>query len=582
MLVQCRPALVWTGGFSLLINILALTSSLYMMQVYDRVVPSGHLSTLIFLTLMAVSALGLMAFLDYVRGRILAVSGDWLKRRLGATVLERLADRVLAGRDGRTEALRDLAALRGTMAGGAAFLFDTPWVPVYVAVVYLLHPVLGHLAVGSVAVLAALVIANDRVTRRGATVSAAAGRRALMAADSAVRNAEVVDALHLLPGLLRRWQTHHDDCLDRNERVQRRSAVLLAVTRFLRQVVQVAVLGLGAWLSVRHEISGGAMIAASIVLGRALAPVEQAIGGWRQTMAGWEALGRIRTLLSQPMRRAAGLPLPEPAGHLTVQNVVYRAGDPAGPVPPRPILQGVSFEVRPGEALAVVGPSAAGKSTLARLLVGLHPPLAGAVRLDGADLFQWRRDDVARHLGYLPQDVALFGGTVAENIARLGDPDPAAVVAAAQAADCHGMILRLPRGYDTDIGEGGAFLSGGQRQRLALARALYGSPRLVVLDEPNASLDPEGEEALNRAVAGLKERGASVVLIGHRPSTLGQVDRILVLRDGRVDLLGPRNEVIEALKRRTLHSVPSPSGPSPSGPRPAPVPESAGVKETTA
>lgn len=543
-----------------------------MMQVYDRVVPSGHLSTLVFLTLAAVSALGLMAFLDYVRGRMLAVSGDWLERRLGATVLERLADgALLAGRDGRTEALRDLAALRGTMAGGAAFLFDTPWVPVYVAVIYLLHPMLGHLAAGSVVVLAVLVIANDRVTRRGALVSAAAGRRALMVADTAVRNAEVVDALHLLPGLLRRWRTHHGECLDRNERVQRRSAILLAVTKFLRQVVQVAVLGLGAWLAVQHEISGGAMIAASIVLGRALAPVEQAIGGWRQTMAGWEALDRIRTLLSQPMRRTAGLPLPEPTGHLAVQNVVYRVGDPAGPAPPRPILQGVTFEVRPGEALAIVGPSAAGKSTLARLLVGLHPPLAGSVRLDGADLFQWRRDDVARHLGYLPQDVALFGGTVADNIARLGVPDPAAVVAAARAADCHGMILRLPQGYDTDIGEGGASLSGGQRQRLALARALYGSPRLVVLDEPNASLDPEGEEALNRAVAGLKERGASVVLVGHRPSTLGQVDRILVLRDGRVDLLGPRNEVIEALKRRTLHPVPAQPGTRP------PL-----VKETTA
>lgn len=573
---------MWAGGFSLLVNLLALTSSLYMMQVYDRVVPSGHLATLLFLTLAAVGALGLMAFLDYVRGRTLAVSGDWLERRLGAPILERVADGVLAGRAERTEALRDLAAVRGTMAGGAVFLLDAPWVPVYVAVIYLLHPLLGHLAVASVVVLAVLVLANDRMTRRGAALSAAAGRRALVAADTAVRNAEVLDALHLLPGLLRRWRVHHLDCLDRNERVQRRSAVLLALTRFLRQVVQVAVLGLGAWLSVRHEITGGAMIASSIVLGRALSPVEQAIGGWRQAVAGWEALGRLNAVLSRPPRRAAGLPLPEPTGHLSVRDVVYRVGDATGPVPPRPILQGVSFEVRPGEALAVIGPSAAGKSTLARLLVGLHPPLAGAVRLDGADLFQWRRDDVARHLGYLPQDVALFGGTVADNIARLGEPDPAAVVEAARAADCHDMILRLPQGYDTDIGDGGACLSGGQRQRLALARALYGMPRLVVLDEPNASLDPEGEEALNRAIAGLKERGAAVVLVGHRPSTLGQVDRILVLRDGRVDLLGPRNEVIEALKRRTLHPVGSPAGGRPVAvPAAVPVKEAA-LKETTA
>jgi PrtD family type I secretion system ABC transporter len=363
----------------------------------------------------------------------------------------------------------------------------------------------------------------------------------------------------MVPGIVRRWERDHTQLLDYQAAVSKTGAMLLNLTKFLRQMVQIGILGAGAWLVVTHELTGGVMIAGSIMLGRALQPVEQAIGGWKQVSNARTARRRLENFFARPQRRPAGLPLPAPRGHLTVDNLVFRIREGQ-----KPILIGVSFEARPGEAVAVIGPSAAGKSTLARLLVGLHPPTAGTVRLDGAEIFSWRRDDIGRYLGYLPQDVELFAGTVAENIARLRVPDPQAVVAAARLADCHDMILRLPKGYDTEIGDGGAMLSGGQRQRIGLARALYGDPKLVVLDEPNASLDVEGDDALNQAITTMKQNGTTVVVIGHRPSTLSQVDRILVLRDGRLQMFGPRADVIEQLKRQRMQPVRPVHPPSPS------------------
>ncbi|UEM02437.1 type I secretion system permease/ATPase [Skermanella rosea] len=560
-LSRCRGPLLWISAFSLVLNILTLTSSLYMMQVFDRVLASGSLSTLLFLTLAAAGALALMAMLDFVRSRILSGLGEWIERRLGAAALERSLESTLSGRNERTDALRDLEMLRSFFSGGLTFLFDAPWVPIYIAVIYLLHPVLGHTALGAAVALFSLALANNALTSKPLAAANTASRRAMRTADAALRNAEAVEAMDLMPGIVRRWEEDQATMLENQASVSRRGALILDVTKFLRQMVQIAILGLGAWLVVRQELTGGAMIAGSIILSRALQPVEQAIGGWKQVSNARAAHRRLKEFFDRPQRRPAGLPLPAPTGRLVVDNLFFRL--PAGQ---KPILKGVSFDARPGEAIAVIGPSAAGKSTLARLLVGLHPPTSGTVRLDGAEIFTWRRDEIGGYLGYLPQDVELFSGTIAENIARLREPDASAVVTAAQLADCHDMILQLPRGYDTEIGEGGAMLSGGQRQRVGLARALYGNPRLVVLDEPNASLDIEGDDALNQAIATMKKNGTTVVVIGHRPSTLSQVDRILVLRDGRVSLFGPRTEVIDRLKRQRMHPIP----PQPAAPQQMP------------
>jgi PrtD family type I secretion system ABC transporter len=557
-LARCRRPLIWIAAFSLVINILMLTTSIYMMQVFDRVLASGSLGTLLFLTLAAAGALALMSALDYVRARILSRIGEWVERRLGAAALERSLEGALAGRNDHSDALRDLETLRGFFSAGVTFLFDAPWVPVYIAVIYLLHPVLGHTAVAASVILFALALANNALIAKPLGAANAAGRRAMRTADAALRNAEAVEAMDLMPGIVRRWKRDHAGMLENQSMVARNSALLLDMTKFLRQMVQISILGLGAWLVVRHELTGGAMIAGSIILSRALQPVEQAISGWKQVSNARAAKRRLTEFFRRPQRRPSGLPLPAPKGRLVVDNVVFKM-----PNNQKSILKGVSFDAHPGEAVAVIGPSAAGKSTLARLLVGLHPPISGTVRLDGAEIFGWRRDDLGAHLGYLPQDVELFAGTVAENIARLREPDPTAVVAAAQLADCHDMILQLAKGYDTEIGEGGAMLSGGQRQRIGLARALYGNPKLVILDEPNASLDIEGDDALNQAIATMKRNGTTVVVIGHRPSTLSQVERILVLREGRVAMFGPRSEVIDRLKRQRMQPIPAQPAPAP-------------------
>ncbi|HEV7370519.1 type I secretion system permease/ATPase [Arenibaculum sp.] len=552
-LARARGSFVAAGGFSLAVNLLMLTSALYMMQVFDRVLSSGRVETLVYLTLLAAGALLLLAVLDVVRGRVLVRVAAWTERVVAPGALARSVDAALRRGDERADALRDLAVLRGFLGGpGMLALFDLPWVPVYLAVAYLLHPVLGHVALAGAAVLFALAVANDRLTHVPLRQAEAAARRALRTAEAGYRNAEVVDALGLVPGLARRWGRDHAQAVMLQTRAADRAGLVLGMAKFSRLFVQVAILGVGAWLVLGQELTAGAMVAGSILLGRALAPAEQAISIWRQAVAAREAKRRLRAFFDRPERRPAGMALPTPEGRFAVEDITFTFA-PGG----RPVLDGVSFSLAPGETLGIVGPSAAGKSTLARLLVGVEAPARGAVRLDGADLFAWPRADLARHLGYLPQDVELFAGTVAENVARLGPVDPEAVVAAARLANCHEMVLRLENGYATELGENGAKLSGGQRQRIALARALYGAPRLVVLDEPNASLDGEGEVALNRAIRTLRERGTTVVVIGHRPSTLAAVDKVLVLAEGRVERFGPRQEVLEALTRRSLRPVPA-------------------------
>ena len=430
---------------------------------------------------------------------------------------------------------------------GLSVFFDLPWSPLFLFLIWMLHPMLGLLAIGSAALLLALGIANDLMTRGPIAAGNVAQIASMQQADVAIRNAEVVQAMGMLPALSERWSRENVRAIEAARQASERGALLLGLTKCFRIFIQSATLGLGAYLVLQGEATGGAMIASSILLARALAPIEVAMGSSRQ-------LGLTRLAWRRLQQRAQAVPpapqrtrLPAPAGFVAFERVSYTP-----PGARAPVLQGVTFQAEPGEAVAVIGPSASGKSTLCRLLVGIAAPSAGEVRLDGSEIRHWNTAELGRHVGYLPQDVELFAGTVRDNIARMGERDDEAVIEAAKLAFAHEMIQRLPQGYDTSIGDGGARLSGGQRQRLGLARAVYGGPQLIVLDEPNANLDQHGEAALAAAIEALKRRGATVLIIGHRPSTLSQADRILLLKDGRVELFAPREE---ALKRMRLASA---------------------------
>lgn len=552
-LASCRAFFFGVWVLSIAINLLMLTTSLYMMQVFDRVLSSGSRETLLYLTVVASGMVLLLAVLDVLRGKILVQISSWIEQKLAPETFQRMVDGVLSRQDGPAYALQDISTLRSFLGGGGVLtLFDAPWVPLYLAAVYLLHPMLGHAALVGATILFFLAFINDLVTRRGIGLATVHARRASHGVDCALRNAEVIDAMGLTANIARRWSGEARQAMRLLNHSGERSALVMGSSKFIRLVVQLGVLALGAALVLEQDLSAGAMIAASIIMGRALAPLEQAIGGWKQAVQALEAKRRLSALFRQAPRRQQTMPLPAPQGRLTIEGVIH------GFAPGRPpVLQGVSFALDAGGALGIIGPSAAGKSTLARLLVGVDRPNAGAVRLDGADIFEWPRSDLGRHLGYLPQDVELFSGTVAENIARLGEPDPEAVVKAARLANCHEMILRLQDGYATELGDSAARLSGGQRQRIALARALYGCPKLVVLDEPNANLDAEGDASLNRTIADLKASGTTVVVIGHRLSTFASVDKLAVLVDGVLQHCGPRSEVLEKITRRKLHSVPA-------------------------
>ena len=545
-----RGPFFFVGLLSLVVNVLMLTTSIYLMQVFDRVLASGSYPTLFYLTIVAAGALLMLASLDVIRNRILARLATWLEARLAPEGLVRSVDEVLERRRERGDALRDLSAVRSFLgSSGALTLFDAPWVPIYLAVIYVLHPMLGHVALAGAILLFCLAVANDRLTHKPLNDANRAGQQARNTGLSALRNAEVIDAMGLNAGVVRRWAQDSEQSLAHHAVAANRAAAVVGSAKFARLFVQVALLAAGAILVLDHQITGGAMIAGSVIMSRALAPVEQAIGAWKQAVQAIEAKRRLVAFFQRPLRRPAGMRLPPPQGELSVENVIYGFA-PGQP----PVLKGLSFRVAPGEALAILGHSAAGKSTLARLLVGIDRPHSGAVRLDGAEIFHHASEELGPHLGFLPQDVELFSGSVAENIARLDVPDPEQVVAAAQLAHCHDMILRMAQGYGTELGDGGVRLSGGQRQRVALARAIYGNPKLVVLDEPNANLDSAGERALNQAIGALKARGTAVVLIGHRPATLAAVDRILILADGRIQHIGTREQIIATLTR-TLPGV---------------------------
>jgi PrtD family type I secretion system ABC transporter len=553
----CRGAGFFLFAFSLGINILALASPIYMMQLYDRVVSSRSVDTLIMLTLMFALAIAALVVLDTLRGQVLARLGTWLDERLGPTVivagLRASLATANAGRAG--EALRDLATVRNFLSGPTTMpLMDAPWAPLFIGLLYILHPLLGTVGLASGFVLFALAVLNEAITKNPLQQASRATARTMRTVEAAFRNAEVVEAMGMRDGVLRLWQREAQSGKVAQEIAGNRAALVQGLSKYTRLMVQSAIMGAGAWLVIEDHASPGVMFGASFLIARALAPVENAIVTWKTFISARLAYRRLQQLLEAVPPSPRGMALPRPQGELTVERLVY-----APPGSDTPILRGISFGIGPGEVLGLVGPSAAGKTTLARCITGTWRPNSGSVRLDGADIAVWHAAGGSDHLGYLPQDVELFAGTVRENIARLRDAEPEAVIRAATLAGLHGMIMRLPKGYDSDIGESGLKLSGGQRQRIGLARALFGEPRLVVLDEPNASLDAEGESALIEAIAQLKARGTTLIVIAHRPSILQHADKVLVLKDGMTAAFGSRDEVIAKLNTPPTGPIIGPS-----------------------
>ncbi|MEC5344547.1 type I secretion system permease/ATPase [Brenneria populi] len=546
-LAAYRQGFWGVGLFSAVINLLMLTPAIYMLQVYDRVLSSGNDMTLGMLTAMALGLFTLMGLLEWVRSAVVIRLGTQMDMRLNQRVYDAAFASQLQGQPTRAgQALNDLTALRQFATGNALFaFFDAPWFPVYLLVIFLLHPWLGMMALAGAAVLILLAWLNQRLTREPLKQAGRIAIQATTQANANLRHADAIEAMGMLSALRARWLSQHMRFLHQQNVASEKSAAVTALAKSLRLALQSLMLGLGALLAVAGDITPGMMIAGSILVGRVLSPIDQLIGVWKQWTQAQQAWQRLGALLEAHPARAAGMRLPEPQGRLQVEQLS------AAPLHARaPVLHNLSFALEPGDILGIIGPSGSGKSTLARLLVATQPPLNGKVRLDGADMHLWDKDDLGRFIGYLPQDVQLFAGTIAENIARFGQPDAEQVVAAARLAGVHDLILRLPQGYDTPLGENGSGLSGGQKQRVALARAVYGRPKLTVLDEPNASLDEEGEKALLAAISQLKENGATQILITHKPALLGSANKLLALRDGQIRFFGPPEKLQQEMKKK--------------------------------
>lgn len=546
----------WFGGvavFSALVNILYLTGSLYMLQVYDRVLTSRSVPTLVALSLIVLAAFVLQGVLDGLRTRMLARIGARFDELLAPRVYQVVAELPLKGVRGSevVAPVRDLDQVRGFLSGlGPTALFDMPFMPIFLIVTFLLHPWLGWLTVCGAVVIIGLTLLTEMRSQPPAKALAEVSARRHNLVETTRRNAEVVGALGMRHTFLGRYSAISERHVAETLRASDVVSGLGAFAKVFRLILQSASLGLGAYLAIRGEISAGAIIAASILTSRALAPIETAVAHWKGFVAARQSYRRLERSLALVPAGEQRLPLPAPSQHLVADDIIV-----GPPGQPRPVLNGVSLRLTAGDAIGIIGPTGSGKSTLARALVGVWPSHKGKVKLDGAALDQWG-EQLGRHLGYLPQDVELFDGTVAENISRFAaKPDPEAIVAAARAAAAHDLILDLPKGYDTPIGEAGAALSGGQRQRVALARALYGDPFLVVLDEPNANLDNAGDEALNASIRSVRARGGIAIVITHRPSGLAAVNLVAILKDGRISAAGPRDEVLQTL----VQPVPGPA-----------------------
>jgi ATP-binding cassette, subfamily C, type I secretion system permease/ATPase len=539
-----RTGLVSILAVSFFINVLMLASPLYMLQIYDRVLTSRSTDTLLLLTLIVIAAIAVIGLLDAIRSHLMSHIALWLSRALSGETLGVTIKRTLRLEQPSTvQGLRDLDAVSGFLTTPAIYpLFDAPWSSIYLVVLFLLHPALGWIALGGASVLIIVAVINDRSTRQSQAAAGEMKMQALHHAESTVRNADVVEAMGMAPQLIDKWNQSNDKAQGMLAATSAHSGSLTATSRFIRLGIQVAILGYGALLVIDGELTAGAIVAASILVGRALAPVDQAIATWRSGLAAKAAFDRLKQHFHNQHGQGETMTLPKPKGEISVEGLSY-----AYPGTRKPVLRNVNFQLPAGEVLALIGPSGSGKTTLVRVLLGNLVAPAGHARLDGMDVAQWDSSDRGAHIGYLPQDVELFAGTVRENIARMTTGDSEKVIEAAKRADVHDLILHLPRGYDTAIGNNGMVLSGGQRQRIALARALYDDPSFVVLDEPNANLDQEGNAALSRTLVGLRDRGVTTIIISHRSGVFDAADKVMLLREGTVAAYGATEEILKSV-----------------------------------
>lgn len=547
-----KSAFKTVAVFSAIINLMMLVPSLYMLQVYDRVLASRNETTLLLITIMIVAAFILMSALEFVRSFVLIRVASQLDMKLNQRVYTASFEQNLKRAGGNAgQALQDLTNVRQFLSGNALFaFFDAPWFPIYLVIIFLIHPYLGIFALCGTFIHMGLAIWNEKATKKPLSEANAMAVNASNLATNNLRNAEVIEAMGMLPNFTKRWFGLHAKFLNLQADASEKAGIIAAATKFVRVTLQSLILGFAALLVLDGKISPGMMIVCTILMGRALNPVEQLIGVWRSWNGTKSAYGRLNELLVANPERITGMSLPKPIGMLSIESVTA--------IPPgagKPALNNLTFAISPGDVLGVVGPSGAGKSTLARVIVGIWPTIAGKVRLDGADIYQWNKAELGPSVGYLPQDVELFGGTVSENIARFGAVDSEKVVTAAKRAGVHEMILYFPKGYDTPLGDGGAGLSGGQKQRLGLARAMYDDPSFIVLDEPNSNLDEVGEQALIAAVQDLRQRGKTIVMITHRASTLAVTNKLLVLKDGIAQMFGATIEVLENLSKSNQQQI---------------------------
>jgi ATP-binding cassette subfamily C exporter for protease/lipase len=544
LLSSFKGAFRTVGAFSAIINLLMLAPSLYMLQVYDRVLQSRNEITLLMLTLLMLGAYALMSSLEFVRSFVLIRIGARLDMQINKRIYTAAFEQNLKQGGGNAgQALQDLAQIRQFLTGNGLFaFFDAPWFPLYLIVIFMFDVYLGLFALGAVALMVVLAYVNEVVSKKPLAEANAMAVASSNLATNNLRNAEVIEAMGMLPNLMARWFKLHGRFLQLQAEASEKSGLVTAASKFVRVAVQSLVLGLGALLVIEGKMSPGMMIAASILLGKATGPIDQLINVWKQWSSVNSAYQRLNELLIAHPPRQAGMDLPKPLGAVSVEAVT--AAPPGSTVA---VLKGLTMALQPGDVLGVIGPSGSGKSTLARLLVGVWPAAVGKVRLDGADIYQWNKNQLGPSIGYLPQDIELFAGTVAENIARFGEIDSEKIITAAKRAGVHDMILHFPQGYDTRMGEAGAGLSGGQKQRIGLARAMYDDPSLLVLDEPNSNLDEVGEQALVAAIHDLRQRGKTIVIVTHRTTVLGATTKLLLLRDGVAQGFGPRDQVLQAM-----------------------------------